>query len=330
MDEGDTVFKKEPNLEDSKDVLSQDDLRVAPITTQDSNTPTEAEACPRPTATPSPEDEPDQEEEEAVKIEAAVSSHPGLYETSRPDVEKTTRAETAEDSIDLVDQVYKSTSGYTDIPVVACDIQPKKPPSDLSESLNPLDLRDPVPDAPHLESKLENLFLPNSSPPQLHPSSAPVAILPEDPMAGMFALVTASELPQAGAVSILADACTSRSELCKGVSPLESTALEGMALLSQMAELEMQRQPRDDTQGESHFRERNGNLKDVGSDLMCSNSSKGSGVIREGGLLTVVCCKVKRAETRSGILSALVSIFRICWSDEQCASAACSSLSLLE
>lgn len=41
-------------------------------------------------------------------------------------------------------------------------------------------------------------------------------------------------------------------------------------------------------------------------------------VIREEGLLTVVCCKVKCAETSSGIVSALVSIFRICWSDEQC------------
>lgn len=317
MDEGSTVFKNEPNLEDSKDVLSQDSLRVAPIIMQDSNTPTEEEACPR--ATPSPEDEPDQEEGEAVKIETAASSHTGLYETSRPDAERTTRAETAEDSIGLVDQVYKSTSGYTDTHLVACDIQPTKPPSDLSESLNPVDLRDP--DTSHLESKLDNLFLPNSSPPHLQPSSAPVAILPEDPMAGMFALVTASELPQAGAVSILADACTSRSELCKGVSPLESTALEGMALLSQMAELEMERQPRDDTQGESHFRERNCNLKDVGSDLVCSSSSKGSGVIREGGLLTVVCCKVKCAETSSGIVSALVSIFRIC----QCCLFFCES-----
>lgn len=53
-------------------------------------------------------------------------------------------------------------------------------------------------------------------------------------------------------------------------------------------------------------------------------------VIREEGLLTVVCCKVKCAETSSGIVSDLVSIFRICWSDEQCASAGCSSMNLLE
>ncbi|KAL0197258.1 hypothetical protein M9458_005798, partial [Cirrhinus mrigala] len=249
LKEGGTVFKKEPNLEDSKDVLSQDSLRLAPITTQDSSAPTEAKAHPRDTAIPSPEEESDQEDEEAVKIEAASSSHPGLYETSRLDSERTTGVETTEPSTGLVDKVYKSSSSsYTDTHHVVCDLQPAHPSSDLSDSLNPLDLRDPVPDAPHLESKLDNPFLPNSSPLHLQPSSAPVAILPEDPMAGMFALVTASELPQAGAVSILADACSSRSELCAGVSPLESTALEGMALLSQMAELEMQRQPREDTQ----------------------------------------------------------------------------------
>lgn len=310
MEEGGTVFKKEPNLEDNKHVLSQNSLRLAPITAQDSSTPREAEAHPRGKATPSPEEESDEEDREAVKIEAAASSHPGLYKTSRLDSERTTRAETAEASIGLVDQVYKSTSSYTDAHHVVCDIQPAKPPLDLSDSLNPID---PVPDAPHLESKLDNPFLPNSSPPHLQPSSAPVAILPEDPMAGMFALVTASELPQARAVSILADACSSRSELFADVSPLESTALEGMALLSQMAELEMQRQPRDDTQGESSFRERKGNLKDVGLDLACSKSSQGSGVIGERDLLAVVCCKVKCAETSSGIVSALVNIFRICY-----------------
>ncbi len=252
MVEGSTVFKKEPNLEDHKDVLSQDSLRLAPITTQDPSTPTEAEAHPRGKATPSPEEESDEEDGEAVKIEAAASSHPGLYKTSRLDSQRTTRAEIGRQS--LVDKVYKSSSSYTDAHHVVSDIQPAKPALDLSDSLNPVDRRDPAPDTPHLESKLDNPFLPNSSPPHLHSSSAPVAILPEDPMAGMFALVTASELPQAGAVSIQADVCCSRSELCAGVSPLECTALEGMALLSQMAELEMQRQPRDDTQGESRFR----------------------------------------------------------------------------
>lgn len=254
MEEGSTVLKKEPNLEDNKDVLSQGGLRLAPITTQDSSTPTEAEAHPRVKATPSPEEESDEEDGEAVKIEAASLSHPGLYKSSRLDSERTTRAETAETSIGLVDLVYKSLSSYTDAHHVVSDIQPAKPPLDLSHSLNLVDLRDPAPDTPHLESKFDNPFLPNSSPPPLQSSSVLVAILPEDPMAGMFALVTASELPQAGALSIQADVCSSRSELCAGVSPLECAALEGMALLSQMAELEMQRQPRDDTQGESRFR----------------------------------------------------------------------------
>lgn len=237
-EEGSTVFKKEPNLEDRKD----DSIRLAPIITQDSSTPTDPEAHPRTIATPSPEEDPEQEHGEDIKIKRT-----SLYETSRLDVERSASTETSDASTGLVD--YKSSSSYSDTHLVVCDVQPTKQPLDLSDSLNPADLRDAVPDSStHLESKLDNLFLPNSGPPHLPPSSAAVAILPEDPMAGMFALVTASELPQAGAMSILTDACSSRSELCTDVSPLESTALEGMALLSQMAELEMQRQPRDDTQ----------------------------------------------------------------------------------
>ncbi|XP_051569961.1 trinucleotide repeat-containing gene 18 protein-like isoform X2 [Myxocyprinus asiaticus] len=251
MEESSPQLKKEPSLEENKDTLTQDVLRplhsvsgAASITPQDSSTTIEAEAHPRSTATP--ENEENQDGKEAIKVEVSSSSHPGLYNTSRTDSERITTAEAAESSVGLEDQAYKPSSSHTD---VSCDVQLEYPPLDLSDRLKPVELQEPAPDALDLVFKHDDLFLPYNSPPHLQPSSAPVPILPEDPMAGMIALVTASELPQAGAVSILTEACSSRSELCLGVSSLESTALEGMALLSQIAELEIQRQPRDNTQG---------------------------------------------------------------------------------
>lgn len=224
VEEESTVFKREPSVDDENNPR----LLHSP-TTQDS---TQAEA--HPTVTPPPQDE----QEQVVKIDA-VSSHPRLYDSSRLERERTSTADAAEDSTGL-----HSSLTYTDAHSAVCDVQPANPPLDLSD--RPIDLSEP--DAPHLDSKHDNLFLPNASPPHLQP--APVAILPEDPMAGMIALVAASELPQAGAVSVAA-VSSYESELCPGVSLLESTALEGMALLSQMAELEMQRQTIEDTQGRS-------------------------------------------------------------------------------
>lgn len=77
-------------------------------------------------------------------------------------------------------------------------------------------------------------------------SPLPLLISPEDPMAGMLALLTASEMAQTGrrtpsAPTLLlqtedppagTDRCTA--------GPLEMVALEGMALLSQMAQREME------------------------------------------------------------------------------------------
>ncbi|XP_056609882.1 trinucleotide repeat-containing gene 18 protein isoform X3 [Triplophysa dalaica] len=235
-----TAFKREPSVE-VENVLSQNSPRLLHSafgsfpTTHDS---TQAEA--HPTITPPPRDEQEQDSREVVKIETISSSPPRLYDSSSLESERTSKAEAGEDSTSL-----HSSLTYTDASSVVCDIQPANPPLDLSDRKSPIDLREP--DAPHLESIHDNLFLPNTSPPHLQP--APVAILPEDPMAGMIALVTASELPQAGAVSVAAKVSSFGSEICPGVSLLESTALEGMALLSQMAELEMQRQPREDTQG---------------------------------------------------------------------------------
>ena len=81
------------------------------------------------------------------------------------------------------------------------------------------------------------------------PSNSPLPLVfgPEDPMAGMLALLAASEmanytrpdtppapilLPQIELLPVGAD--------CSGAGPLEMVALEGMALLSQMAQREME------------------------------------------------------------------------------------------
>nr|XP_019967742.1 PREDICTED: trinucleotide repeat-containing gene 18 protein-like [Paralichthys olivaceus] len=84
-------------------------------------------------------------------------------------------------------------------------------------------------------------------PPATSNSLLPLVFGPEDPMAGMLALLTASEmanqtrpdtppapilLPQIEILPVGAD--------CSSAGPLEMVALEGMALLSQMAQREME------------------------------------------------------------------------------------------
>lgn len=70
-------------------------------------------------------------------------------------------------------------------------------------------------------------------------------------MAGMLALLTASELPQSGVLTTMAEMTPTEMMHCPGISLLESAAAAGMALLSQMAELEMQRHQRDAIQGKA-------------------------------------------------------------------------------
>lgn len=90
---------------------------------------------------------------------------------------------------------------------------------------------------------------PVTSPP-ISNSTLPV---PEDPMAGMFALLTASEMARARPRTP-APALTTQMESspltpdCSSTGALEMVALEGMALLSQVAQQEMQ--PLSQDQGE--------------------------------------------------------------------------------
>lgn len=76
---------------------------------------------------------------------------------------------------------------------------------------------------------------------------------PEDPMAGMFALLTASEMAQAQPCTPAPTLTTQMEKLsvlpdCSNTGALEMVALEGMALLSQVAQQEME--PLSQDQGE--------------------------------------------------------------------------------
>ncbi|KAK5856620.1 hypothetical protein PBY51_008203 [Eleginops maclovinus] len=77
-------------------------------------------------------------------------------------------------------------------------------------------------------------------------SPLPQIIGPEDPMAGMFALLAASEIAQARPSTPPAPTIIPQIEIpslgvdCSGSDALEMVALEGMALLSEMAQREME------------------------------------------------------------------------------------------
>lgn len=83
-------------------------------------------------------------------------------------------------------------------------------------------------------------------PPPASNSPLPLVIGPEDPMAGMLALLTASEMAQARPGTPPAPTLVPQIENqldradCSGTGALEMVALEGMALLSQMAQQEME------------------------------------------------------------------------------------------
>lgn len=83
-------------------------------------------------------------------------------------------------------------------------------------------------------------------PPPTSNSLLPLVIGPEDPMAGMFALLTASEMARARPSTPPTPTLIPQIENppvgpdCSSAGALEMVALEGMALLSQMAQQEME------------------------------------------------------------------------------------------
>ncbi|XP_060799022.1 trinucleotide repeat-containing gene 18 protein isoform X3 [Neoarius graeffei] len=248
-------FKEEPDLENSKEVLAQDGIAqpiqsAAPISSQNSCTPVEAAACSRATASPLPEEN---KEEQDDKADLFSSTQHELYQRSGSDLDRSPTAEVSKSSLILPESAYSSSSNYTDMQPIDCRIRPSGSPSAHVERLIPAPKpKEPTLDTPDLE--LTNSDIPRqcSTPPVLLPAPVPVAIQSEDPMAGMLALLTASELPQSGALTTMAEMPPAGMVQHLRISLLESTAAEGMALLSQMAELEMQRHQRDSMQGIMH------------------------------------------------------------------------------
>ncbi|KAK2836594.1 hypothetical protein Q7C36_014463 [Tachysurus vachellii] len=250
VEESVVPFKEETDLENSKEVLGQDGIThsihsAAPISSQDSCTLVEADACSGAAASPLPMEN---KEEQGDMPDLFSSPQQELYQRARSDLDRIPAA----DISNLTEVVYNS-SNYTDMQPIDCSIHSSDSPSVHTERLIPeLKSKEPFLDAPNLESTQVDIPHHCSSPPVLLPAPMAVPIQSEDPMAGMLALLTASELPQSGALTTMAELPPAGMVQCQGISLLESTAVEGMALLSQMAELEMQRHQRDSMQGIMH------------------------------------------------------------------------------
>lgn len=102
-----------------------------------------------------------------------------------------------------------------------------------------------TPVTPLTPSQKESICEPPACPPSASNSPLPIVLGPEDPMGGMLALLTASEMAQARPSTPPAPTLISQVEnppvASEGSSAglLEMVALEGMALLSQMAQQEI-------------------------------------------------------------------------------------------
>ena len=254
--------KQEPELEDCKEGLSHEGLAalsrsgLAPqaICMEDATGPADLEVQDRVAVLPRLEDRMDSTEDGGtIKVEVASSSSYGcvqpylIPDVPVPVLDSRPKMEVPERYISLTDSAFQPLVG----PPEACPqesemVYPSEQAVPTPEQLGvACELREPVPvcasapASPDEPLQSDNLFPTHTSPPPLHLAlplacSPAVTILSEDPMAGLFALVAASELPQAGSLFVPAE-CSAI------VTPLESSALEGIALLSQLAELEMEK-----------------------------------------------------------------------------------------
>lgn len=247
-------FKKEPGLENSKENLGQDGITqsihsVAPVSSQELCTPVKTVVCSRAVASPLPEENKEVQDD---KAELFAPAQQELYQRSGSDLDRSPASEVSKSSLSLPESAYVSSSNYTDIQPIDCSIRPSDLPSVHTEMfVSAPEHKEPTLDTPDLESAHCDIPLSCSTPSVLLPAPVPVAIQSEDPMAGMLALLTASELPQSEAFTSMAEMPPTRIVPCPGISLLESTAAEGMSLLSQMAELEMQRHQKDSMQGKA-------------------------------------------------------------------------------
>lgn len=252
VEESIVLFKKEPGLENSKDILGQDGIAqsihsVPPVCSQELCTPVEAGVCSRAVASPLSEENKEVQDD---KTELFASAQQELYQRSGSDLDRSTASEVSKSSLSLPESAYASSSNYTDIQPIDCSIRPPDLPSvDTERFISAPEHKEPSHDTTDLESAHCDIPISCSSPSVLLPAPVPVAIQSEDPMAGMLALLTASELPQSGGFTSMAEMPPTKTVQCPEISLLESTAAEGMALLSQMAELEMQRNQKDSMLG---------------------------------------------------------------------------------
>ncbi|KAF5899275.1 trinucleotide repeat-containing 18 protein isoform X1, partial [Clarias magur] len=249
-------FKEEPGLGNNKEVLGQDSIpqsihSTGPISNQGLCTPVEAEACSGAAVSPMPEED---EVEQDDKEDLFSSAQQELYQRSGSDLDRSPAVEVSKSALNLPEAAYTSSSDYTDMQPIDCSIRHSSDsPLVHTERIIPAsNLKEPMLHTPDLESTPRDVQHPCTTPPVLLPATVPVPIQSDDPMAGMLALLTASELPQSGALTTMAAIPPTGMVQCPGISLLESTAAEGMALLSQMAELEMQRHQRDSMQAIMH------------------------------------------------------------------------------
>lgn len=175
-----------------------------------------------------------EEEKEGGQIKMEVSSY--SCQAAYPPPPLLTEAEPKP-------EVIKDPERYP--PCIAAD-------SDSQESLEQITsavCEQEQPDTPinsHTPCQKESVTETPVYPPPAADSPLPLLIGPEDPMAGMFALLAASEMAQARPCTPPAPTLLPQIEnppmgaAYSGAGALEMVALEGMALLSQMAQREME------------------------------------------------------------------------------------------
>lgn len=242
------VLKEEPGLEDSKQVLSQAclgpphaHLALPPIISQGHHVVPEQESHSTGKVLHTEEQE---EQDEGKLQELSVQTCHALQQASALVSETSPEVEAGEGTSCASDGVVDTPAQYSEpqaeilsvqqpeeetlSPPVEVDLEPLEATELLverSDETEPVCQTQPV--APLAQDGL--------------PPLGPVHIQPEDPMAGMMALVTASELPQACSLLALPGTLSADPRRSAGILPLEAAALEGIALLSEIAELELQR-----------------------------------------------------------------------------------------
>lgn len=221
-----SFLKQEPGVEQPRLAVTPEPFgplrpSCSPVRADKDRAEDEGEALHVPSPPPQQDREVREEEKDQIKMEVSSYSCQAAYPSPPPLKEAEPKPEVTQDPdrypppCIAVDADSQETSRIK-TSSVACE----HPDAAVSSGLK--------------ESAAEPL--PSSS------SSSPLslAVSPEDPMAGMFALLTASEMAQARPDTPPAPEPLPVGADCSGAGPLEMVALEGMALLSQMAQQEME------------------------------------------------------------------------------------------